>query len=156
MQTERVAEALTEVFPFSGLTRTDLTLLAECATQVSAANSDLLFTEGQAANHFYVIRTGKLALEIVQSGRELVVDTLSSGDVAGFSWLFPPYRWVFDGRVVETLEALQFDGACLRSKCEADPALGYELMKRFSWIVADRMQSARLRLLDLFGHEPVG
>ena len=67
------------------------------------------------------------------------------------SWLFPPYRWQFDGRAVEPIRAIRLDGACLRGKCEADPRLGFELMKRFAAIMQRRMRSARLRLVDLYG-----
>jgi CRP-like cAMP-binding protein len=65
--------------------------------------------------------------------------------------LFPPHRWVFDVEVVEATRAIVIDAACLRSKCEADPAFGYRLLKRFSGVIATRLQSTRVRLLDLYG-----
>ncbi len=69
----------------------------------------------------------------------------------GWSWLFPPYRWHFDARALEVVRVTAFDGACLRGKCEADPAFGYALMSRFAQILIERLQWTRLRLLDLYG-----
>lgn len=70
----------------------------------------------------------------------------------GWSWLFPPYRWHFDARAVDLCRLTVFDGACLRGKCDADPALGYDLLRRFSAVIVERLQATRLRLIDIYGH----
>ena len=63
----------------------------------------------------------------------------------------PPYRTASTpGRSAPT-HAIAFDGACLRGKCEADPALGYDLMKLLAAVFVERLQDTRLRLLDLYG-----
>ena len=49
------------------------------------------------------------------------------------------------------MHAIAFDGACLRGKCEADPQLGYDLMKLFAAVIVERLQATRLRLLDVYG-----
>jgi hypothetical protein len=71
--------------------------------------------------------------------------------VVGWSWLIPPYTWLFDARAVEPTGAVSFDGLCLRGKCEEDPRLGYELMKLVSQVMFSRLVAARVRLLDLYG-----
>jgi CRP-like cAMP-binding protein len=76
--------------------------------------------------------------------------TLGPGDILGWSWLFPPYVWKFDARAREAVRATAFDGACLRKKCDADPAMGYELMKRLAHLVSKRLEATRLQLLDLY------
>jgi CRP-like cAMP-binding protein len=138
---------------FAGLDSDYLTLLTGCASNVVFAADSFLFREGEPAETFYLIRDGKVALEIAAPGRgALVVQTLGPGDVAGFSWLFDPHRWEFDGRAVEQVLAVQMDGACLRGKCDADPRLGYELMQRFAGLMTSRLQATRLQLLDVYGH----
>ena len=138
---------------FAGLDSEYLTLLSGCASNVVFAADSFLFREGEPAETFYLIREGKVALEIAAPGRgALVVQTLGPGDVAGFSWLFDPHRWEFDGRAVERVLAVQRDGACLRGKCDADPRLGYELMQRFAGLMTSRLQATRLQLLDVYGH----
>jgi len=72
--------------------------------------------------------------------------------VLGWSWLFPPYRWHFDAHATTVVRATAFDGTCLRGKCDADPALGYELTSRFAQTLIERLQWTRLRLLDVYGN----
>ena len=81
----------------------------------------------------------------------LTIQTLGKGELLGCSWLFPPYRWHFDARALEPTDAVAVDGGYVRSQCEAKPALGYELMKRFAHVMHQRMQAARLQIIDLYG-----
>ena len=138
---------------FAGLEPDYLSLLAGCAANEVFPADSFLFREGDPAETFYLIREGKVALEIAAPGRgALVVQTLGEGDVAGFSWLIAPHHWEFDGRAVERVRAVRMDGACLRGKCDADPRLGYDLMRRFAGLTATRLQATRLQLLDVYGH----
>ena len=94
-----------------------------------------------------------VALEVQSPGRgALIIETLGSGEVAGWSWLFEPHIWQFDGRVVSSARVIGFDGACLRGKCEEDHELGYQLMRRFAGAVTERLQATRLQLLDVYGN----
>ena len=138
---------------FAGLRPRDLELIAGCGRNEHFEAGELLLREGAPAERFYLLRHGTVALEIVAPGRApLVIDTLDDGDVAGWSWLFAPYRWQFDARAVEPVRVVAFDAACLRGKCEADHELGYELMRRFADAMLRRLQATRLQLLDLYGH----
>jgi hypothetical protein len=93
-----------------------------------------------------------VALEIhVPARGSVTIETLHDGDLLGWSWLFPPYRWSFDAKALGETSLISFDGACLRGKCESDPVLGYELMKRISQVIIDRLQATRMRLLDVYG-----
>jgi CRP/FNR family transcriptional regulator, cyclic AMP receptor protein len=112
----------------------------------------VVFREGEAADQFYLVREGLIAVQVLVPHRGFVtVETVNEGEVLGWSWLFPPYRWHFSARTLQPTRALAFDGLCLRGKCEEDHDLGYELMKRFSRITAERLQATRLQLLDLYG-----
>jgi CRP/FNR family cyclic AMP-dependent transcriptional regulator len=144
---------LRDVRFFDGVGAADLELIAGCGSNVSFREGDLLFRDGEEASVFYVIRHGSVALETYVPPRgSVTIETLEAGEVLGWSWLFAPYRWHFDARALSLVRATGFDGACLRGKCEADPRLGYELMSRFAQVVIDRLQSTRLRLLDVYGY----
>lgn len=139
--------------PFTtGLRPEHLAVLAGCARNVHLTVGTFPITEGAAADTFYVLREGVVAIEVHSPAGPLVVQTLHAGDVLGWSWLFPPYRSTFDARVVEPVRAIAFDGACLRGKAEADHELGYELMKRMARVFTSRLAATRLQLLDLYGH----
>ena len=98
------------------------------------------------------MRQGRVALEIFVPGRGAVtVATMCPGDVVGFSWLLPPYELRFDVRALTAVQGLEFDGRSLRDKCGADPRLGYELISRFSRLMAKRVESMSLQLMDVYG-----
>jgi CRP-like cAMP-binding protein len=149
---QQLAEVLTTVPFFDGLGPEALETIAGCAQNVHFDAGEQLFREGDPADTFYVVRHGSVALETFVPARgALTIETIESGEVIGWSWLFEPYRWHFDARALTTVRATAFDGACLRGKCDADPALGYVLMSRFAQVLIERLQWTRLRLLDLYG-----
>ncbi|HZO62170.1 MAG TPA: cyclic nucleotide-binding domain-containing protein [Gaiellaceae bacterium] len=137
---------------FAGLDDARLGLVAGCARTTGFEAGDYLFREGAQADTFYLVRQGRVTIEIFVPGRgALAIQTVDPGDVIGWSWLFPPYRWHFDARALDAVRAVAFDGACLRGKCEADHTLGYELLGRFSPLMLERLQATRMQLLDVYG-----
>jgi CRP/FNR family cyclic AMP-dependent transcriptional regulator len=137
---------------FHGLDAEYLQLLTGCASNVRFEAGQTIFREGEPANQFFLLRSGRVSVELFAPGRgPLVVQTLGEGEMLGWSWLIEPYIWQFDARAVELTRAIALDGACLRGKCDTDPRLGYEILKRFSQVMADRLQATRIQLLDLYG-----
>ena len=129
-----------------------LQLLVGCAMNVRIEADEFLFREGEEANRFYLIRHGNVAVEVYAGAAgPLNVMTIGEGEVLGWSWLFAPYRWKFDARATQETRAISLDGKCLRGKCEADHDFGYELLKRFAFMVEQRLDATRLQLLDVYG-----
>jgi len=149
-------EPLLAEHPFlKGLEPRYLKLIVGCASNVLFKAGQFLFHEGEEADQFYIIRQGKVAVEIRAPERgSITVQTVGEGDVLGWSWLIPPYRWRFDARAIELTRAVALDGKCLRAKSEEDHSLGYELLKRFSNIIVERLDATRLQLLDLYRAHP--
>lgn len=138
---------------FKGLQQEYLDLVAGCASNVRFDAGQKIFAEGTEANQFYLIRAGKVAIELKVPGqREIIIETLQEGDILGWSWLIPPYTWHFDARALELTRMIALDGKCLRTKCEQDHNFGYELLKRFSSIIVQRFEATRLQLLDVYGN----
>jgi CRP-like cAMP-binding protein len=126
-------------------------LLASFARNYCFAAGQYLFHEGEPADEFFLIRDGTAALEIAAPGKTpAVIQTLSSGEIAGASWLVPPYRWTSDARAVTPVRAIGIDAGCLRGKCDASSRLGYEMMKRFLPLLAMRLKATRLQFLDVY------
>ena len=139
---------------FAGLDEPTLELISGCGVNVRFGTDDHILSVNNAADRFYVLRSGKVAVEIDQprSG-PIIVETLGPGEILGVSWMLPPHRWTFDARAIEDTSAVAIDATCLRGKCDDDPALGYELFKRFAGLVHDRLQATRLQLLDVYGSD---
>jgi signal-transduction protein with cAMP-binding, CBS, and nucleotidyltransferase domain len=127
--------------PFlAGLNRSQLAMLADCATTVQFQKEQLIFREGDSADRFYLLETGKVDLE--SSG--------GLGDpMLGWSWLFPPHVWTFTARAIEPTTAIFFDGAILQEYCEKDHSFGYEFLKRMNLVMYQRMQATRNKTLAL-------
>jgi CRP/FNR family transcriptional regulator, cyclic AMP receptor protein len=151
-------EELVEAHPFfDGLDPSLLGTVAGCGQNRTFEAESYLCREGEPADVFYIVRRGRVALEVAVPNRgSVIIDSAGVGDVVGASWLFPPYRWQFDARAIEPVGVVELDAECLRGKCDDDPELGYDLMKRFAAVFVQRMASARLRLLDLYGGNRVG
>ena len=145
-------EILAQVPFFGGMAEDELALIAGCGSNVHFDAGETIFRQGDAADTFFVVRHGTVAVgNFVPPRGEVVIETLEPGELLGWSWLFPPYRSHFDARALTPVRATQFDGACLRNKCAADPAFGYDLVSRFAQVLIERLQWTRLRLLDIYG-----
>ncbi len=138
--------------PFSNALETrHLKFLVGCASNVRFEPGQFVFREGGEANQCYLIRHGKVTLEIDAPPRgSVTIQTLGGGDVLGWSQLFPPYRWKFSARAIEPTLAIALDGKCLREKSEEDHDLGYELLQRFSRVIHERLDATRLRLIKIY------
>jgi CRP/FNR family cyclic AMP-dependent transcriptional regulator len=149
-------ERILKEHPFlAGMDEKHIKLLVGCASNVVFKAGEYIFREGEDADKFYFIRSGKVLVEtyIPQKG-PVIIRSRQEGEIFGWSWLVPPYKWHFDARAVELTRALVLDGRCLRGKCEEDHDLGYEIMKRFALIIAERLEATRLQLLDIYGDNP--
>ena len=137
--------------PFvAGMNHVQLALLTDCAMSTHFKKGQLILREGEFANRFYLIETGKVVLESSSASEErLVIEAIGPGDLLGWSWMFPPYTWQFTARAVEPTAAIFFYGTILREYCDKDHSLGYELLKRMSAVMVKRLQAARKNMLAL-------
>lgn len=137
---------------FAGLDAAYLELIAGCASNVHFATGEYLFREADPADQFYLLRGGRVRLEITVPGRgAVVIETIRESEVLGWSWLFPPYISQLDAVATESVRATAFDGKCLRGKCEENHDLGYELAMRSASDLLQRLHATRLQLLDVYG-----
>ena len=139
--------------PFlQGMSPEHVKLLVGCASNVVFKPGEFIIREGQPANSFFFIREGQVQIEThVPNEGTITISTRHEGEVFGWSWLVPPYKWHFDARAGDRVRAIAMDGKCLRDKCDEDHDLGYEIMKRFSLIIAERLEATRLQLMDIYG-----
>lgn len=136
---------------FAGLGQQFLELAAGCAKNVRFDPDDYLFHADDPADWIYLVRHGRVALEITTPSRGAIrFETAGEGEVVGLTWLLPPYRWGYDARATELTRAVALDARCLRDKCEADHDLGYEILKRFLPVLVQRLQATRLQMLDVY------
>jgi CRP/FNR family cyclic AMP-dependent transcriptional regulator len=145
-----ITEVITNHAFFHGMKPEHLAVLTEGAKAAQFNAGDVLFREGAPANQFYLILSGRIALEAHAPANGTVqVQTLGPGDLFGWSWLFPPFSWHFQARAIEPMDVIILNGAHLLITAERDHDFGYELMKRVAQVVIHRLQATRKQLLAL-------
>jgi CRP/FNR family transcriptional regulator, cyclic AMP receptor protein len=146
----RINTATLEAQPFfRGMSARQLELLAENSMSAKFAAGEKILSEGDSANRFYLILEGFVELESRGLEGEFIrIQTIGTGDVLGWSWLFPPYYWHFDARATSPVKTIFSYGTRLRKLSEENHDLGYELMLRVSEIIIKRLQAARRELVS--------
>jgi CRP-like cAMP-binding protein len=134
---------------FSGLKQDFLEFLASNASHKHLEAGDVLFRQGVHADRFYLMLDGEISVEVPAiQGPSLTLQRLSKGKILGWSWLIPPYRWDFQARVVSSAELIEFDGKAILDQCETDNTFGYDLFKRFTGLMSERLLAARRKMMD--------
>lgn len=148
----KLAEAIAGHRFTSGLNPRYLHLLNECTTLENFGAQQMIFEEGKSAERFYLIHSGLVALQTFVPGHGVTtVQTLGAGEVLGWSWIVPPYRWHFSAVAVEPVEAVSICAPTLRDRMEENHDFGYEILMHMGPVMLERLQSTRMRLLESYG-----
>jgi CRP-like cAMP-binding protein len=148
----KVDVATLAAHPFlNGMSAEHLALLASKSTVAQYGPGKRILHEGGSTSGFYLIVSGRVDLETpLLNGDSVAIEPLGPGEAFGWSWFFGPCHCQLDARVVEAtkLILLQATSLHLRDLCEQDHDLGYELMKRFSEVVAQRLHATHTKLVE--------
>ena len=143
-----IAHALAEMPLLDGLSEEILHVLSSAAMRTHFRAGQLIFRQGEEANRFFLVEKGKVSLVDEENGEPCRFGVLGPKEVLGWSWLFPPHHWRFTARAITEVNAIFFYATPLREACEKNHDLGYELMKRFSSIMVQRLQKSRAELIS--------
>ncbi|GAB3096289.1 cyclic nucleotide-binding domain-containing protein [Aestuariicella hydrocarbonica] len=150
-----VAQFVSEHSLFKGMKPDQVDFIASCGQLRRFAEGDYLTRENDPADFFYLLLEGHAVIETHQHNQPPVpLLSLTDNDIIGWSWLIPPYRYQFDARALSRLRTVRLDGRCIRAKCDTDPALGFELLKRLAAVLVQRIHGARFQLLDVYSADP--
>lgn len=134
---------------FSEFSDDVLKFLCECSSTREIKKGQILFRQGENADKFYVVRSGRISIQMPAiMGPTLEIQTLDKDQVLGWSWLISPYKWNFQTKAEEDSELLQFDGAAILARCEQEPKFGYELLKKFAALMSVGLNAARQKMMD--------
>jgi CRP/FNR family transcriptional regulator, cyclic AMP receptor protein len=149
-----VTPAALAAHPFlHGMSRDQLAALAAAASDVTFPARHRLFEDGGTATRFWLIQSGHVSLDLHVPGEgPVVIETIGMGELLGWSWLFPPFKWAFGAVAATRVEAFEFDAPAVRACCASDSALGYEINQRVASVLAKRLQATRIRLIARTGY----
>ncbi len=127
----------------------------ECGSLVRFASNQQIFHEGEDADKFFLILSGKVGLETFVPGSGMTdIQSLGPGAALGWSWLFPPHKWHFTATTLAPTELICFDAASLRARAAEDRDFRDELLVRMVRTLLQRLESTRMRLIDFCGLQP--
>lgn len=149
MSNQSTTEYLSSHEFFSGFNDDILKFLCECSSMHEIKKGQILFRQGENADKFYVLRNGCISIQMPAiMGPNLEIQALGKGQVLGWSWLIPPFKWSFQAMAEEDSELLMFDGTAILARCEREPKFGYELLKKFAALMSMRLDAARQKMMD--------
>jgi CRP/FNR family cyclic AMP-dependent transcriptional regulator len=132
----------------AGLTPIQSKQIVSYASEIEFKPGQRVFQRDFDADEFFIVRKGRVAIEVPAiDGDSMKIQTVGDGSLLGWSWFIPPYRWSFDARAVTASSLISVDGQKLRQACDADPKLGYHLIKRFAMLMAERLNAARIEAM---------
>lgn len=149
MSDKALTKSIAEHEFFAGLDDKYIDILAGAASHRQYDRDRSLFSYGNRADRFYLIASGRITVEVAAiTGPPLELQNLGPGEILGWSWLIPPYRWHFQARALEAVDVIEFDGKKILEECERDPKFGYALFKRFSGLMSERLRFAREKMME--------
>jgi len=144
-------DVLTEHDFTRGLTEQQIAKLASLCTEVSFQDDDVILTNGQRSEYFYLIVTGSVCIELRAARFTVCLQALGRGQAFGWSALLDHQDTLFQVRAREPMTALCLSGADLARLCRVDSELGAELLTRLLSLVAGRVKATEERFAEMCG-----
>ncbi|NND98065.1 MAG: Crp/Fnr family transcriptional regulator [Pirellulaceae bacterium] len=125
--------------------------IAEVACVRHLRQGAYVFREGLENRDLFLVRSGRIALEMNVPGRGPVrILTVGSGEMIGWSALLGAGKMTASALVVEVAELVVSPAEKLQQECEASSEFGFHLMRQMADALSRRLVATRLQLLDLF------
>ena len=108
---------------------------------------EFVFQEDAESNDFYILEEGEVSLTVASHKEEtkevvqIPVDTITTGDVFGWSALVAPHSRTMSAICVKPSSIMSVRGADLVILMDDDHSLGYEVMKGLVRVIGARLRS---------------
>jgi CRP-like cAMP-binding protein len=134
-----------------GLSDAQVNGLAKLATEVTFEEDEVVLVDGQRSTSFYQVFSGSVVVELSTPRYTMCIQSLSAGDVFGWSALLDDQDTLFQVRARERTTAIQIDGAALKQRCFEDPSLGTAVLHGLLHVVAGRVKATEMRFAEMCG-----
>jgi CRP-like cAMP-binding protein len=90
---------------FSGLSIEKINLLANIAEEIEVERDQYFHHEGDGIETVYIIVKGEVSLitSLPQQDKEVVINTLGTGDVFGWTSLLPPFGYMMMQKIAQVI-----------------------------------------------------
>jgi len=120
--------------------------LMTLGSEVHFDKDEIIFREDDAPGLFYIILSGRVSLEATRRGRVFRLETLYPREEFGWTAMLNRQRQM-QARAMEPVSALAFEVSQLREACRNNPYFGCAFLERLFTVVAEQLQSTRMRLV---------
>ena len=145
-----ITTVLTECQFLKGLPPESLEIFNGCSTNCSFTEHQLIFATGQQADYFYILRSGEVGLVVPWEHGAIEVQKLQKGDILGWSWMLPPYKWVMQARALSKVDAVKVDAKRLREIFASRSDFEGDVLKRLMPMVIQRLNALQFQLVDVY------
>jgi CRP/FNR family transcriptional regulator, cyclic AMP receptor protein len=113
--------------------------------------NDILFHEGEPAEHVYLVVSGRIVLELCPATiyRKNLM-SVEPGEMLGWSSFVEQRNYASTGVVVSPTQLVKIDGKQLRAICDRDPEFGYDFMHRIMRALAKRLTTTWSQLANIY------
>jgi CRP-like cAMP-binding protein len=134
---------------FSGLTMEQAESLAKVTDEIEVPGGHYFHLEGDELKQFFLIVEGEVNVitTLPQKDKEVVISTLGSGDVFGWSGLVPPHSATAGAKSAIPTRLLAVDCQALLDVFEEDCRLGYTMMMKIAQLIRERLNDLRLETI---------
>ena len=151
MSGRSLVEVLGESRFAAGLSPESLAAFAGLSRLKSFPPGTVLFQGGTENHNLFLVAEGDVALDMHVPGRGAVrILSVGPGEMLGWSALVGDGRMTATATTLNDVTALVCAGPALRSLCDHDHVLGYQVMRQMAIALSRRLLATRLQLLDLF------
>ena len=134
---------------FRNMPKRHIQTLADAEHITQTRQGECLFKQGDYTTKFYIVKSGYISVEIPAIyGPSLVMQKLDDDTVLGWSWLTPPYKWVFEANTELDVQVIEFEGKSLLKACDTDSELRYPLLKRFAALMSERLHETGEKMMN--------
>ena len=135
---------------FGGLSETELAGVAKLCRERTYENGSVIFTIGGSATDIYLLKAGKVEIQIefkiYDQEVRATVYTVGKGEIFGWSALVPPHRLTASARCQGKADVIMIKGKELLEVLEKDERIGYVVMKNLSALISSRLASTTIAL----------
>jgi CRP-like cAMP-binding protein len=148
-------ECLRSVPIFSNLSGSEITQFQNAAQTRAFKKGKVLYVEGDYAEYFYVITSGWVKLfHTMPEGDEIIIDTLTKGNLIGESAVFEKGRHTSSAQVMEDIQLICIPMYTLKQQIACSNTLALSMLSAMSQhyrrhcgeMALNRMQSAPQRI----------
>lgn len=135
---------------FSDLPEEDIATFRQFAKRLDVAAGDWLFRQGDEADCFYVVLTGRLDLEVrTSTGTEHVVAQMGPGSVVGETSLFIGGQRSASALATEPTSLLRFHDQELCELLRADSLPAYRVAYKLGQAMAQRLREVDAHIAQM-------